>query len=44
VRRKIPLAGGETARTACVRVLARSGVEEKTGELLPPAVVARRVR
>jgi hypothetical protein len=26
-----------------VRVLVRSGVEEKTGELLPPAVVARRV-
>jgi hypothetical protein len=25
-------------------VLVRSGVEEKTGELLPPAVVARRVR
>jgi hypothetical protein len=44
VRRKIPLAEGETARTACVRVLVRSGVEEKTGELLPPAVVAQRVR
>jgi hypothetical protein len=43
MRRKVPLAGGETARTACVRVLVRSGVEEKTGELLPPAVVARRV-
>jgi hypothetical protein len=44
VRRKIPLAEGETARTGCVRVLIRSGVEEKTGEPLPPAVVARRVR
>jgi hypothetical protein len=44
VRRKIPLAEGETARTACVRVLVRSGVEEKTGEFLPPAVVAQRVR
>jgi hypothetical protein len=44
MRRKIPLAEGETARTACVRVLVRSGVDEKTGELLPPAVVAQRVR
>ena len=43
MRRKIPLAEGETARTACVRVLVRSGVDEKTGELLPPAVVAQRV-
>ena len=43
VRRKVPLAEGQTARTTCVRVLVRSGVEEKTGELLPPAVVARRV-
>jgi hypothetical protein len=37
------VAEGETARTACVRVLVRSGVEEQTGELLPPAVVAQRV-
>jgi hypothetical protein len=43
MRRKVPLAAGETARTACVRVLVCSGVEEKTGELLPPAVVAQRV-
>jgi hypothetical protein len=43
VRRKVPLAEGETARAACVRVLVRSGVEEQTGELLPPAVVSQRV-
>jgi hypothetical protein len=43
VRRKIPLAEGETARAACVRVLLRSGVEEETGELLSPAVMAERV-
>lgn len=38
------LAGdGETARTACARVLVRGGTDEKTGEALPVAVVAERV-
>ena len=40
--RKIPLAEGETSRTACVRVVLRAGVEERTGELLPAAVLAER--
>jgi hypothetical protein len=44
MRRKIQLAEGETTRTACARVLVRSGVDEKTGELLPSSVVAERVR
>lgn len=41
--RKLPLAGGEIARTACARGLLRTGVEEKTGELLSAAVLAERV-
>ncbi|MEU0649109.1 hypothetical protein [Streptomyces umbrinus] len=41
--RKLPLAEGESARTACARGLLRMGVEEKTGELLPAAVLAKRV-
>ncbi|MCX4454975.1 transposase [Streptomyces sp. NBC_01340] len=41
--RKLPLAGGETARTACARGLLRTGVEEKTGEVLPAGVLVERV-
>ncbi|WP_405638910.1 zinc ribbon domain-containing protein [Streptomyces sp. NBC_00019] len=41
--RKLPLAGGETARTACARGLLRTGVEEKTGEVLSAAALAGRV-
>ncbi|MEV0219962.1 zinc ribbon domain-containing protein [Streptomyces sp. NPDC050704] len=41
--RKLPLAGGEIARTACARGLLRTGVEEKTGEVLSAAVLAARV-
>ncbi|MFK0254604.1 zinc ribbon domain-containing protein [Streptomyces sp. NPDC090445] len=41
--RKLPLGEGETARTACVRVLVRSGVDEKTGEVLAPATLTERV-
>ncbi|MFF4350953.1 hypothetical protein [Streptomyces sp. NPDC001530] len=41
--RKLPLCEGETARTACARGLLRTGVEEKTGEVLPAAVLAERV-
>lgn len=41
--RKLPLADGETTRTACARGLLRSGVDEKTGEVLPPVVLAERV-
>ncbi|RKN72891.1 transposase [Streptomyces klenkii] len=43
MKRRLPLAGGETARTACARGLLRTGVEEKTGELLPAAMLAERV-
>jgi hypothetical protein len=39
----VPLAVGETARTACARGLLRTGADEKTGELLPAAVLAQRV-
>jgi hypothetical protein len=42
VSRKPPLADGETARTACARVLVRGGVDETSGEVLPAAVVAER--
>jgi hypothetical protein len=38
VSRKLPLAEGETSRTACTRGLLRTGVDEKTGELLSAAV------
>ncbi|WP_371567282.1 hypothetical protein [Streptomyces canus] len=41
--RKLPLAGGEIVRTACARGVLRTGVEEKTGELLSAAVLAERV-
>ena len=43
VTRRPPLADGETARTACARVLVRGGVDERTGEVLPAAVLAERV-
>ncbi|MEO6090009.1 MAG: hypothetical protein ABIQ18_43560 [Umezawaea sp.] len=38
-----PLAQGETSRTACVRGLLRSGVDEKTGEPMPARVLAERI-
>ncbi|MER6999291.1 zinc ribbon domain-containing protein [Streptomyces sp. NPDC000410] len=41
--RKVPLAAGQTARTACARGWLRTGLDEKTGELLPSAVLAERV-
>lgn len=41
--RKVPLAVGQTARTACARGLLRTGVDEKTGELLAVSVLAERV-
>ncbi|GAA2274448.1 hypothetical protein GCM10010415_47230 [Streptomyces atrovirens] len=41
--RKLPLGEGESARIACVRVLLRSGVEDKSGEVLSAAVLAKRV-
>ncbi|MFJ9483964.1 transposase, partial [Streptomyces mirabilis] len=41
--RKPPLADGETCRTACARALIRSGVDEKTGEVLTCAALAERV-
>ncbi|MHB9862064.1 zinc ribbon domain-containing protein [Streptomyces sp. YIM S03343] len=41
--RKLPLAEGETSRTACARTLARGGVDEKTGELLTATALAERV-
>jgi len=41
--RKLLLTEGETARTACVRGLLRTGVDEETGELLPCAVLVERV-
>ncbi|WP_308295915.1 zinc ribbon domain-containing protein [Streptomyces sp. ISL-96] len=40
--RKLPLAEGETSRTACARGLLRTAVDERTGELLPAAVLAER--
>ncbi|MFD5255650.1 zinc ribbon domain-containing protein [Streptomyces bobili] len=40
--RKLPCAGGEIARTACARGLLRTGVEEKTGQLLSASVLAQR--
>jgi hypothetical protein len=40
--RKLQLAEGETSRTACARGVLRIGVDEKTGELLPAAVLAER--
>ncbi|MFD4322327.1 transposase [Streptomyces sp. NPDC058548] len=41
--RRLPLAEGETSRTACARGLLRTAVDEKSGELLPAAVLAERV-
>lgn len=41
--RRPPLGEGETARTACARGLLRTGVVEKTGEVLSAAVLAERV-
>ncbi|WP_406496533.1 zinc ribbon domain-containing protein [Streptomyces sp. NBC_00846] len=41
--RKLQLAQGETSRTACARGLLRTGVDEKTGELLTRSVLAERV-
>lgn len=43
MRRKLPLAEGETSRTACARGLLRTGVDEKTGELLTAHALAQRV-
>jgi hypothetical protein len=43
VSRKLPLAVGETSRTACARGLLRRGEDEATGELLSAAVLAERV-
>ncbi|MDQ0751827.1 hypothetical protein QF034_006058 [Streptomyces africanus] len=41
--RKLPLGEGEASRTACAPGLLRCGVEEKTGQVLTAAVLARRV-
>ncbi|MFC9646801.1 hypothetical protein ACFTZF_51795 [Streptomyces mirabilis] len=41
--RKLLLARSETSRTACARGMLRTGVDEKTGELLTSAVPAARV-
>ncbi|MFE3450055.1 transposase, partial [Nonomuraea sp. NPDC059194] len=43
VSRKLPLTEGQTSRTACAHGLLRTGADEKTGELLPAAVLAERV-
>ncbi|TYC17206.1 hypothetical protein, partial [Micromonospora sp. MP36] len=40
---KLPLAEGEASRTACARVLLRSGVDEESGEVLSQAVLAQRI-
>ncbi|QUX27912.1 transposase [Nocardiopsis akebiae] len=41
--RKVPLAPGQISRTACAPVVLRTGVEERTGELVSAQVVAQRV-
>ncbi|NGO45024.1 zinc ribbon domain-containing protein [Streptomyces ureilyticus] len=41
--RRLPLGEGEAARTACARSVLRTGVEEKTGELLSAEGLAERV-
>ncbi|QHY95322.1 Putative transposase DNA-binding domain protein [Streptomyces sp. S4.7] len=41
--RKLPLAEGETSRTACARGVLRTGLDERTGDLLSTAVLAERV-
>ncbi|SCF18654.1 hypothetical protein GA0074695_4134 [Micromonospora viridifaciens] len=43
VSSKLSLSEGETSRTACARALLRSGVDEESGEVLSPAVLAERV-
>jgi hypothetical protein len=43
VSRNLPPGEGETARTACAPGLLRTAVEEETGEVLSPAVLADRV-
>jgi IS605 OrfB family transposase len=43
LRQKLPLTHGQTCRTACARVLIRTGVDEKTGEVLSASVVAERL-
>jgi len=43
VTRSSAPASGATPRTACARVLARGGTDEKTGEVLSAAAVAERV-
>ncbi|MFE9657949.1 zinc ribbon domain-containing protein [Micromonospora sp. NPDC006431] len=40
---KLRLAEGEAARTACARAVLRTGVDEETGEVLSPMVLAQRV-
>ncbi|WP_143570008.1 hypothetical protein, partial [Streptomyces acidiscabies] len=40
---KLLLADGETSRTACARALIRTGVDEKTSELLTAAALVERV-
>ncbi|MCW3816447.1 hypothetical protein ONA91_18535 [Micromonospora sp. DR5-3] len=40
---KLPLADGETSRTACARALLRSAVDEESGEVLSQAVLAQRI-
>ncbi|WP_252125056.1 hypothetical protein [Streptomyces sp. MBT84] len=39
----MPLADGETSRTACAPGLLRTGIDEKTGEVLTGALLAQRV-
>ncbi|MFF2518959.1 hypothetical protein [Streptomyces sp. NPDC058086] len=41
--RKLPLAKGETSRTACARAVLRTAVDEKTGRLLVSLVLAEHV-
>ncbi|MEV6981089.1 zinc ribbon domain-containing protein, partial [Sphaerisporangium sp. NPDC051017] len=41
--RKPPVAESQTCRTACARVLIRTGVEERTGEVIPASVLAGRI-
>ncbi|MGV9379911.1 zinc ribbon domain-containing protein [Nonomuraea sp. NPDC003707] len=43
MKRRLRLAAGETAYTACARALLRGGVAEKSGELVSAAVLAERV-
>ncbi|MEU8262679.1 hypothetical protein AB0C02_18885, partial [Micromonospora sp. NPDC048999] len=41
--RKLALADGEAVRTACARVLLRTGLDEASGEVVSRAVLAERV-